>query len=298
MGVTLAVPAPQVRLKDILFATDFSEGSQHALPYVGALARAFRSALHLCHIDPDVPLTAGVAAPSIYEATGKLTAEHLTALLNAPALKGANLNLALGSGNFKDELGNIIRDRNIDLVVAGSHGRTGVRKMLLGSVVEEIIRTATCPVLTVGPGTPLRKDVPFHHILFPTDLSETSEQILPYITLMANEFGARVTVLHVIPPSQVQAGDGHSLRHLAERAMIESLQSELVCFHPEYLVEEGEPVEAILRVAFERKADLIAMGIKNAFKARVQLRSSNAYRIMAGAHCPVLSLRCEPRGTT
>jgi nucleotide-binding universal stress UspA family protein len=73
--------------------------------------------------------------------------------------------------------------------------------------------------------------------------------------------------------------------------MVESLQGELVFFRPEYLVEEGDPVETILRVAQEHKADLIALGIKNAFLPGVQLRSSTAYRIMAGAHCPVLTLR-------
>lgn len=291
MGVTLPVPATQLKLKDILFATDFSEGSQHATPYVGALARTFHSAVHLCHIEPAVPLASGVAAPRIYEATGQATAEHLTVLLNAPALKGVNLNLALGAGNFKEELSNIIRDRKIDLVVAGTHGRTGLRKMLLGSVVEEIMRVATCPVLTVGPGTPFRKDVPFHHILFPTNLSEVSEQILPYVILLATEFGAKVTVLHVIPPTQAAGDEGKSLRPLAQKAMAESLQRELVFFRPEYLVEEGDPVETILRLALELKADLIAMGIKNAFVPGVQLRSSTAYRIMAGSHCPVLTLR-------
>lgn len=291
MGVTLPVPATQLKLKDILFTTDFSEGSQHALPYVGALARAFHSAVHLCHIEAAVPLATGMAMPGIYEASGKITAEHLTALLNAPALKGVNLNLALGVGNLKDELSNIIRERTIDLVVAGTHGRSGMRKLLMGSVVEEIMRTATCPVLTVGPGTPFRKDVPFRHILFPTNLSEVSEQILPYIILLAMEFGAHVTVLHVIPPNQASTNDGRSLRHLAQKAMVESLQSELVFFRPEYLVEEGDPVETILRVAEKIKADLIAMGIKNSFMPGVQLRSSTAYRILAGAHCPVLTVR-------
>jgi nucleotide-binding universal stress UspA family protein len=291
MSATLPVPATQLKLKDILFTTDFSEGSQHALPYVGALARTFHSAVHLCHIEPAIPLATAMAAPRIYEAAGKVTAEHLTALLNAPALKGVNLNLALGAGTFKQELSNIIRDRNIDLVIAGTHGRTGLHKMLLGSVVEEIVRVATCPVLTVGPGTPFRKDVPFKHILFPTNLTEVSEQILPYIILLAAEFGAHVTVLHVVPPAQAGGDDGKSLRHLAQKAMVESLQGELVFFRPEYLVEEGDPVETILRVAQEHKADLIALGIKNAFLPGVQLRSSTAYRIMAGAHCPVLTLR-------
>jgi len=291
MAATLPVPATQLKLKDILFATDFSEGSQHALPYVRAIARAFGSAVHLCHIEPEVPLAAGLAAPQIYEATGQIAAQHLTALLNAPALKGLNLHLALGAGAIKDEMSQIIRERNIDLVIAGTHGRTGLRKMLLGSVVEEIVHVATCPVLTVGPGIPFRKDVPFQHILFPTNLSETSELVLPFVILLATEFSARVTVLNVIPRGQTTGTDGLSLRDLAQKAMTESLETDLAFFHPEFLVEEGDPVETILGVALERKVDLIAMGVKNAFTPGIHLRASTAYRIMAGADCPVLTMR-------
>lgn len=163
--------------------------------------------------------------------------------------------------------------------------------MMLGSVVEEIVRVATCPVLTVGPGIPFRKDVPFQRILFPTNLSETSELVLPFVILLATEFSARVTVLNVVPRGQTTGSDGISLRELAQKAMTESLEADLAFFHPEFLVEEGDPVETILGVSLERKVDLIAMGIKNAFIPGLQLRSSTAYRIMAGAHCPVLTMR-------
>jgi nucleotide-binding universal stress UspA family protein len=287
---TMIAPAAQICLKDILFTTDFSEGSDHALPYLRAIAKPFNSAVHLCHIEAPVPLTASVAAPRIYEATGKLTAEHLTALLNAPVLKGLNLNLALGSGTIKDELLHIIEERHIDLVVAGTHGRAGFRKFLLGSVVEEIIRVASCPVLIVGPCTPSRGDVPFKRILFPTSLTNSSDKILPYVTLLAKQFGASVTALHVTPQGDpVTAGD-ESIRRSIEKAMRESLEP-ILSSHTEFLVEQGDAADAILNIANHRKIDLIAMGIRNKFSPGVQLRSSTAYKIMAGAECPVLTLR-------
>lgn len=281
---------PQVSLKDILFTTDFSEGSEHALPWLRALAKPFNAAVHLCHIEPAVPLTQTLAAPGIYEATGKITAEHLTALLNAPILRGLHLNLALGSGKIKDELLQIIGQRRVDLVVAGTHGRAGFRKFLLGSVVEEIIRVAPCPVLIVGPSTRSRTDVPFRKILFPTNLTHSSDKILPFLLLLARQFDAEVTALHVVPPSAGDS-DGQAIRHAMKSAMEEALAPALAQFKPEFLVEEGDPADTILRVARERKMDLIAMGIRNQFSPGVQLRSSTAYRIMAGAGCPVLTLR-------
>jgi nucleotide-binding universal stress UspA family protein len=291
----MIAPATQISLKDVLFATDFSAASEHALPYLRAIAKPFNSAVHLCHIEAPIPPTASFAAPQIYEATGKLTAEHLTALLNAPLLKGLNLNLALGSGRIKDELLQIIRERHIDLVIAGTHGRAGFRKFLLGSVVEEIIRVASCPVLIVGPSTPSRRDAPFERILFPTNLTDSSDKILPYLLLFAKQFAAKLTVLHVTPQGEPVTAADQSIPHSMEQALRESLEPTLAGFRPEFLVEKGDPANVILRVSRERHIDLIVMGIENQFSPGAQLRSSTAYRIIAGAECPALTLRQEQK---
>ena len=290
-----AILAPETRLKlrNILFATDFTEGSRLALPYAGSIARVFGSRVHLCHVEAPVPLSSGVAAPQIYEALGKDIADHLTELLNAPALKGSELKLALGEGEVRDEISRIVRDQNIDLIVAGTHGHTGVKHLLLGSVVEEICRTARCPVLTVGPGTPFRKNAPFTRILLPTTLTESSDKILPYVTLLATEYGAQVIVLHVILKNEIEvvSGQNGSLASTLQHAMERKMLPELAFFRPAFLVASGDPAEVVLRTALLQKVDLIAMGIKNVMPPGFQIRSSTAYRIIAGAHCPVLTLK-------
>lgn len=286
----ILTPATQLKLKNVLFATDFSEGSQHALRYVQGIAKAFGSTVHVCHIAPDVPLAKGVAAPQVYEATGKAAAEHLTALLNAPELKSVKVKLALGSGTIESELLRIIRDKNVDLVVAGTHGRTGLRHMLLGSVVEEICRVATCPVLTVGPCTPSGTEAPFRKILFPDNLSDVSGKILPYVILLAREFRAQVTVLHVLLQDKASAKD-RALSQSMYKAMAQSLHPDLAFFQPDYVLENGDPAEVILRVARERQAGLIAMGVNRTLLSGLRLHSSTAYHVMAGAACPVLTQR-------
>lgn len=294
--VTVASPAPvspatRIALKDILFATDFSEASEHALPYLRLIATKFHSAVHLCHIERRAPLAGSLASTEVFEATAKVTAERLTALLNAPQLRGLNLNLALGSGKIKDELLNVIRDRNIDLVVAGTHGRSGWRKAALGSVAEEIIHCATCPVLVVGPSTGSRGDGGFGKILLPVDLTDSHDKVLPYVALLGSEFSSQVTVLHVIPDHEAEStGDPRAVRRAIQRALEKTVAPRLEPFVGEFVVEHGEPGETIVEVARERGIDLIAMGIRHNSNHTKQLRSGVAYKVITEAGCPVLAI--------
>jgi nucleotide-binding universal stress UspA family protein len=283
MAAPILITPTVPKLKNVLFATDFSPASLDALPYAGAIARAFGGKLHLCHIEATAPLSAGLADPHLYEAAGKEAAENLAALRLLPELKGLQPALVLAEGDFKAELVKIVGQGDIDLVVAGTRGRTGLRKMLLGSTTEEICRVVTCPILTVGPGMAHAAGESFKHILFPTNLSELSKKTVPYIALLAGQFGARVTVLHVVPQDQQALAE-------SRRAEMSIGFPELAAFKPEFVVATGNAAETVLRVAEEKKAGLIAMGIRNAFRPGV-LRERTAYRIIAGARCPVLTVR-------
>lgn len=285
---TLITPT-SLKLKNVAFATDFSEASLSALPFASAIARAFGSTLHLCHIEPSAPLSAGLADPRLYEAAGKDAAAQLSALRKLPPLIGLSSTLVLAEGGLKDELLKIIDKNRIDLLVAGTRGRTGLRKMLLGSVLEEMCRVATCPILTVGPGMAFNADVPFKHILFPTNLSELSKKAVPYIALLARKYGAHVTVLHVVPEDEATLGDEKTFRQAVLTKMSATFGPALAAFQPEFVVEFGDAAETVLHVAAERKANLVALGIRNAFRPGV-LRARTAYRIMAGSPCPVLTV--------
>lgn len=281
------------KLENVLVATDFSQASLSALPYAGAIADAFRSSVHLCHIEPAAPLAGALADPHLYEAAGKDAAEHLAALRYRPELKGLVPALVLAEGDFKDELLKIVSRLKIDLVVAGTRGRTGWRKMLLGSTTEDICRAVTCPILTVGPGIEFDPTKPFQRILFPTNLSDLSHKTVPYLAMLARKFGSQITVLHVLPQSEADAKMASATeKTLAERvrAAMSRDFAELAAFQPESLVAFGNTAEAVLRVAREKNADLIAMAIRNAFRPGV-LRERTAYRIIAEAQCPVLTVR-------
>ena len=289
MAAPLLITPIRPKLKNVLFTTDFSAGSLAALPYATTIARAFGANLHLCHIEAPAPLATGLADLHLYEAAGKDAVQHLAAVRDLPELKGLHPALVLAEGDFKTELVKVVSTADIDLVVAGTRGRTGLRKMLLGSVTEEICRGVMCPILTVGPEAVSTGDAPFQPILFPTNLSELSQKTVPYIAMLAQQFAASITVLHVLPADEATTSDENALTESVRKTMARKF-SALADLNPEFVVAMGDTAETVLRVVREKKAGLIAMGIRNAFRPGI-LRERTAYRIIAGAQCSVLTVR-------
>lgn len=290
---TLAVnPAatPVASLKNVLFATDFSEASMKAFPYVELLAKKFGASVFACHvITPSSLVGAAEAAPYLYEAEYSAAKAELDSILHSPQLEGIKGKALLSSGILGDVLLDEINNNHIDLIVAGTHGRTGFRRFLLGSAVEEICRVATCPVLTVGPELPSMTK--FSRILVPTDLSDESMRSLPFVGRLASEYGSTVTVLHVLPEETANNPEAKKLSEPVYKSMVNTFGPRLGTLKTEFVMESGETVDTILRVAREKGADLIAMGIRSAFLPALHVRTSVAYRIMAAAHCPVVTCR-------
>ena len=293
MSALAVKPIPTLKFRNILFATDFSEASMHALPYVAGMARKLGSLVYLCHVVEPNPLvfSAPEAAPRLYEGMREQATTQLEALTHWPELKDLDSKTVVGEGAIGDALPKMVEDKRIDLIVMGTHGRTGVRRLLLGSAVEAVCRVATCPVLTVGPSLTPRPAATFSRILFPTDLSDDSKRILPYLRQMAEEYECEITILHVMPEELVSNPDAAKLAEPIRNTLTQTFEQELSGLKLEFSIGFGETVETVLRTARAKKVDLIAMGIHNAFLPGVQLRSSTAYRIMVGAHCPVLTYR-------
>ncbi|HEY5028578.1 MAG TPA: universal stress protein [Candidatus Angelobacter sp.] len=279
-------------LKNILFATDFSEASMKALPNVELLAKKFGASVFACHIITPASLVtvAPQAAPYLYEAEYNAATKELDNIVSSPQLGGIKTKALLSSGILGDALLEEINNNHIDLVVAGTHGRTGLRRFLLGSAVEEICRVATCPVLTVGPNLPSIA-TNFGRILVPTDLSDESMRSLPFVVRLAGEYGSVVTVLHVLPEETAGNPDARKLFEPIFKNMVHIFEPLLGALKTEFVMEAGETVDTILKVAREKGAGLIAMGIRSAFLHGFHVRTSVAYRVMAGAHCPVVTCR-------
>jgi nucleotide-binding universal stress UspA family protein len=299
MEKTKAVPtheriaAKPIKLKKILWTTDFSPASQASLPHALALARRYESKMFLAHVvvPHPYPMVSPEAAPYI-EDLRRGSSTRLTALAEADELRSIPHEVLLGHGEVAEELNAMARDQQIDLLILATHGRRGLRHFLLGSVAEEVWRTAECPVLTVGPhalGRPA-EEIAMREILYPTDLSADAFAAAPFALSFALEYESRLTVLHVVPAA-VQTSARLLARAFRDELM-EIFPPETVPWcEPECVVESGEPAETILRIARDRHADLIVLGVRSPETLARQHLSNVAYPVVAGADCPVLTVR-------
>ena len=134
-------------LKHILVATDFGPAADAALTYGRALARNFGATLHVLHVAENLFMRPTVADPHTLKAA---VARRLEALLNDEDRSDLKAHTAVETSDHPaDAIIDYARQADIDLVIMGTHGRTGMSQLLVGSVAERVVRTAPCPVLTV-----------------------------------------------------------------------------------------------------------------------------------------------------
>ena len=290
----MVVQAPtRLALKKILFATDFSPVSEAALPFAAALARRFESRIQAVHVLATVELQPMFnAGPTVIEGAFMRAEEEMGKLLRSDAFEGVLHDGMVRSGmEVWTEIEAIIQAEKVDLVVLGTHGREGLKQMVLGSVAETIFRSAPCPVLVVGPKVPKKATLPvFRDLLFATDLSPASLRALPFVHGFAEENQADLIVLHV---SGEKTHDKHEQTVAAES--LGKWMRELIPPRPhvEYELLFGPPAENILAVAEDRRCDLIMLGAHHASNFATHMPGAVAHRIVSEALCPVLTVHWQ-----
>jgi len=188
-----------------------------------------------------------------------------------------------------------IEDKGIDLIVLGTHGRGVIGTLVLGSVAEQVLRHATCPVLTIGPDVApsLVDREKLSHILFATDFSEGSLLALPYALSLAEENNAELTLMHAMEELQPLPVK-YSKELLADyRQRLWDLVPEdanLWC-KPQVAVELGEAASSIVREAHDRQVDLIVMGVHRGGTVVSHLPWTVVHSVVRHARCPVLTTR-------
>src|SRR5215469_7478253 len=162
---------PKIELKRILFATDLSDASLKALPVVANIARKYGSHVYLSHVWTPLPYTmvSPEAVAALENQQTREAKEKVITVQRRKELAGIRSTVLVAGGDAATELDQLITDYSIDLVVLATHGRTGFKHLLMGSVAEELFRKLRCPVLTLGPHIAGRfATAPaVTHILFP-----------------------------------------------------------------------------------------------------------------------------------
>ncbi len=296
----------QIALKNILFATDFSACSDTALHYAAALARRYGSKLHVTHVmlpeaflmaPPEGYILGPPRVPVSYDRVREQAEADMATLAQSALLAGIRFETILGEGEVSAVLWKVMQERDIDLIVLGTHGRQGFERLILGSVAEYVFRTSPCPVLTVGPKVCAepRQEFALKCILFATDLSSEADQVVPYAVSLAQEFQAHLTLLHVEPNGKSFSFD----RYMAEEAgrerllkLVPQCVSDGWCWCKP-LVAFGDPAEQIVEKAREQGADLIVMGARHTAFTGVatHMGGGTAHKVLLEAPCPVLTIR-------
>lgn len=302
-------------LKSVLIATDFSKASEKPFRHALAIARHYGAKFYLTHVVSSLGYT--IAGPPALELASDAAAREVQnleyGLMENGSLAGLEHEFIVRQGNVWEELQAVIVQKQVDLVVVGTHGRRTLEKLLLGSVAEQIFRRAACLVLTVGPGSlqnsPLENVRPLRSFLFATDFGEASLRALPRAISFANSFGVQLVLLHVAPIAPVPesfhwsstTGDVRQMREDAAWAAVKRLK-EIVArnapltMQPEFLVKFGTPSKMILHVAGTLGADLIVMGLNRSrhIETASHMPWDTAYEVVRGAVCPVLTVRTLP----
>lgn len=297
----------RIQLKRVLCATDFSELSNRTVSFGIALAKTFSAGLFVCHII-DLPFAAmnGEVQLDPIEQQDRMKAyarEQLSQLFENESVDWEPL---VSIGHTADEISRIADAKQIDLTISATHGRSGLKRLLLGSVTERLMRTLSCPLLIVKDDKDTGKTVfPPRRILVGCDFSADSDLAFQYGLAMAQEFESELHLVHVVEPpvyQYVSLTDVSSGRYSRE-VMMDELTEKL-----EYMVpfevrnwcdltttlKEGKPDEELTRYAEINEMDLIVLGVRGHGLVEALFVGSTTDRVARRSPCPVLSVRPVP----
>jgi nucleotide-binding universal stress UspA family protein len=287
-----------IRLERILFATDFSPTAAMALPYAAAIARRFHATIYVVHVIP-IEEYAHIAPEQLDRTLREMkqAAEHrTTALLASSHFKDIPFQVILAHGDPMTVTSALVDEHSIELIVAGSHGRHGLHKLLAPSMDEAIARAAACPALLIGPEAAIEPETEVHleRILFATDFSPHSRRAMDYAYALAKAHGAHLYVLHVAedvwnePLSTRMSADAFCRMRLLENDLPQNPGG----IEAEFLVEFGPPETLILEAARKHGVQLIVVAVPRTSHPHLSSRLPGplAYNLASHALCPVLAV--------
>lgn len=299
-----------VEFRNILCPIDLSDASIRPLAYAAAFARWYDARLTVLHVvptfDPMQVRSGALEDPVriVYPMPREEILGDLRRALDAAGAGAADVTLAAEAGDPVQTIVDHAVRTAADLLVMGTHGRSGFDRLLLGSVTEKVLRKAPCPILTVPPHAPpsAPEEVVFKRILCPMDFSASALQAFGFAVDLARQGNGSVTVLHVIewlaeeePRAHAHFNVPEYRQHLVADAH-ERLQA-LLAKEPrtrcetEDVVVIGRAHREILAMAAAREADLVVMGAQGRSGMALALFGSTTQQVVRAATCPVLTVR-------
>jgi nucleotide-binding universal stress UspA family protein len=298
------------QIQTILVPTDFSDFAAHAFDLALDLARRHHAEIHLLHVIHEIDVRMWdwitVAMPKeeeeIREELEADNAQQLSAFMAARDTRGVTVRPVIRWGPAPAEtVVAYAGETGTDLIVMGSHGRRGVRRMLLGSVTEEVVHTAPCPVMVAH--VPEKTPSLVRRILVPTDFSTSGAPALDWAETLASGYRARLVLLHVLedftPMEPYEVAFSNLIDEVLPqlethaREALERTAASLAGkgLEAETHVEHGRPADGILDFAAGHDVGLIVMASHGRTGLERLLLGSVAARVMRSAPCPVLIVK-------
>jgi len=279
----------------ILFASEIP-ANEKAFSFALAQAREFGADLILFHAY-DTLVVAASETSGIryydYDAAARSEKQHLEPLAKRVRESGLKCEIVVRPGLPADEILAYTRERQIDRIVMGTHSPGPIGKLLVGSVAEAVLRTASLPVFIVGPDSVdgSYRNFATRTILCAASLHEASTVVGSFAAELAVQHNARLILQHVIRPQErAEFLSGRSLDEV-EAGMLALVPAKLQRQIPiQTIVVPGDPTEELLYQSRAQEADLIVLGAQGASAFAAITRHGVVYKTLAHAHCPVITL--------
>jgi nucleotide-binding universal stress UspA family protein len=302
-----------IEFKRILCPVDFSDSSTRALAHAAALARWYDAQLTVLHVVPTfepMQVQAELGVPVHF--VNPMTREEIVGQMR-PFLERAGVSseaqLSAEAGDAPTTIVDQALTTRADLIVIGTHGRRGFKRLLLGSVAETVLHEAPCPVLTVSPHTAATTAdvVTFKRILCPIDFSPSALQALGFALDLARQVDGLVTLLHVVewlPEDEPRASAhfnvpefrGYMVNDAKQRLRSLVAEEARAWCEIDDVIVSGRAHREILRAAEARSAELIVMGSQGRGGVGLALFGSTTQQVVRSAVCPVLTVRGALQG--
>ena len=296
-----------VAVKQILCPVDLSEFSGRALRHALALGRWYDASIVALSIRPTVlqptpwmeyPVAMPLEAPEDRERAARSTLEFVSEIAGTTPVQ-----VLVRDGSVPVEIVRAAAELPADLIVMGTHGLSGFERFMLGSVTERVLRKAPCPVLTVPPAIDAERSptVLFKTIVCGLDFSPASERALEYALSLAQEAGGRLVLVHALEWFAEEEPKLSAHFNVSEfrRTLEADARSQMAKLVPESartwceaesVIVHGKAYHELLRVAAEKKADLMVLGVRGRSAADLALFGSTAQHVVRQATCPVLTV--------
>jgi nucleotide-binding universal stress UspA family protein len=286
----------------VLCPVDFSEQSRQALLWASTIARYRGAALMvLSVIEPLLAEAASVRLDTdlAHDDTEPALRQFVDATLPDSVANASPAHIEVTTGNPAEAIQRTARRLKAGLIVMGTHGRGGLRKLLLGSTTERLLRTTEWPVLAVPTGTASvpaadHPGVQLRRILLATDLRESALSATRWAADLARDVAVPLVLAHVVEPVLVSSrwqplvADFEDERIASGRRLLLGVSERLSATPVDCVVSVGEPADAIASLAVEFGAGLVVMGLANAGGSPLRKPGSTAYSVLRNARLPVV----------